>query len=319
MIITLGEIEKAREELPPEIVYTPLLPAAPISGQTGTEVWLKTENLQVTGSYKSRAAFTILNRLSETQKERGAAISSSGNFATAFAFMGSLLRIPTAIVMMEKTSPYKVQRTKDYGAETVLCENHNQARWDTLDRLKLERGITAINTWEEPNVLRGHGSIGIEIMEQAPDLEAVIVPVSSGGLIGGIATAVKSVNPNVKVIGVQPEGSQAVYQSFLKKEICEVPEPETVCDSLVAPRPGVLTFEHVDQYVDEMVLVSDKQAIEAVRYLIGTTKLVVEPGGAVGVAALLNGVVSIKAKKVVVLLSGGNILPTQLASYLASS
>ncbi|MCY4543754.1 MAG: pyridoxal-phosphate dependent enzyme, partial [Gemmatimonadetes bacterium] len=249
MMVTLEEIEQARRELPPEIVYTPLLRSLSVSDQSGADVWFKAENLQLTGSYKTRAAFTILNRLSDVQKERGAAISSSGNFATAFACMGTLLGIPTAIVMMEKTSPYKIRRTRDYGGEAVLCENHNQARWDTLDRLGRERGITAINTWEDENVVRGHGSIGAEIMAQAQDLDAVIVPVSSGGLIGGVATAVKTLNPSVKVIGVQPEGSQAVYQSFLKKEICEMPEPNTVCDSLVAPRPGNLTFEHVMAYV----------------------------------------------------------------------
>jgi len=317
-MVTLEEIEQARRELPPEIVYTPLLRSPSVSDQSGADVWFKAENLQLTGSYKTRAAFTILNRLSDVQKERGAAISSSGNFATAFACMGTLLGIPTAIVMMEKTSPYKIRRTRDYGGEAVLCENHNQARWDTLDRLGRERGITAINTWEDENVVRGHGSIGAEIMAQAQDLDAVIVPVSSGGLIGGVATAVKTLNPSVKVIGVQPEGSQAVYQSFLKKEICEMPEPNTVCDSLVAPRPGNLTFEHVMAYVDEMVLVSDAQAIDAVKYLIGATKLVVEPGGAVGVAALLNGIVSLEGKKVVVLLSGGNIMPAQLAGYLGT-
>jgi len=319
MLINLEEIEQARKELPPEVVYTPVLHSGAISDQTGADVWLKAENLQVTGSYKTRAAYTILNRLSADQKKMGAAISSSGNFATAFAYMGTLLGIPTAIVMMEKTSPYKVQRTMDYGAEAVLCENHNQARWDTLDRLGRERGITAINTWEDENVVRGHGSIGAEIMEQAPDLDAVIVPVSSGGLIGGIATAVKTLNPAAKVIGVQPEGSQAVYQSFLKKEIREVPEPDTICDSLVAPRPGDLTFEHVMAYVDEMVLVSDEQAIDAVKYLIGAMKLVVEPGGAVGVAALLNGIVKLDGKKVVALLSGGNIMPEQLAGYLGAA
>ena len=317
-MVTLEEIEQARRELPPEIVYTPLLRSPSVSDQSGADVWFKAENLQVTGSYKTRAAFTILNRLTDVQKVKGAAISSSGNFATAFAFMGTLLGIPTAIVMMEKTSPYKIRRTMDYGGEAVLCENHNQARWDTLDRLGRERGITAINTWEDENVVRGHGSIGAEIMAQAQDLDAVIVPVSSGGLIGGVATAVKTLNPAVKVIGVQPEGSQAVYQSFLKKEICEMPEPNTVCDSLVAPRPGNLTFEHVMAYVDEMVLVSDAQAIDAVKYLIGATKLVVEPGAAVGVAALLNGIVSLEGKKVVVLLSGGNIMPAQLAGYLGT-
>ena len=315
-MITLEDIEKARRELPPEIIYTPVVHTEAISDQTGGDVHLKTENLQVTGSYKSRAAFTILNRLSPEQKTRGAAISSSGNFAAAFAYMGRLLGIPTTIVMMKKTSPYKVDRTRMFGAEIVLCENRNQARWDTLEALETEQGITVINTWEYPDVVIGHGSIGAEIMAQAPDVDVILVPVSSSGLIAGIATAVKTLNPAVKVVGVQPEGSQAVYQSFQKKAVCEVAEPITVCDALVAARPGGLPFEHVMAYVDDIVLVSDEQAIDAIRILIGTSKLVVEPGGAVGVAALLNGKVDVKDKKVVALLSGGNIQPAQLGSYL---
>ena len=144
------------------------------------------------------------------------------------------------------------------------------------------------------------------------------MPVSSGGLIAGIATAVKTLKPAVQVVGIQPEGSQAMYQSFQKKELCEVPEPKTVCDALVAPRPGALPFELVKKYVDDVVLVSDEQAIDAIRILISTTKLVVEPGGAVGVAAMLNGMVDVKGKMVVALLSGGNIEPAQLGGYLAT-
>ncbi len=317
-MVALEEIEKARKELPSDIVYTPLVRAEAISDQVGAKVQLKTENLQVTGSYKSRAAYTILNRLSDGQKKRGAAISSSGNFAAAFGYMGQLLGIPTTIVMMEKTSPYKVDRTRKFGTEVVICENRNQARWEALEKLEAEQGITAINTWEYSDVVIGHGSIGVEIMDQAPDVEVVLVPISSGGLIAGIATAVKTLKPAVQVIGVQPEGSQAMYQSFQKKELCEVPEPTTVCDALVAPRPGGLPFELVKKYVDDVVLVSDEQAIDAIRILISTTKLVVEPGGAVGVAAMLNGAVDVKGKKVVALLSGGNIEPAQLGGYLST-
>lgn len=315
-MITLEDIEKARRALPPEIVYTPIVRAEAVSEQVGGDVRLKAENLQVTGSYKFRAAFTMLDRLTPDQKKRGAAISSSGNFAAAFAYMGRLLDVPTTIVMMEKTSPYKVERTRKFGARVVLCENRNQARWDTLKKLDAEEGITVINTWEDPDVVIGHGSIGVEIMEQVPDAEVVLVPVSSSGLIAGIATAVKTMKPDAQVIGIQPEGSQAVYRSFHQNTICEVPEPDTICDALVAPRPGGLPFKHVQKYVDDMVLVSDEQAIEAIRLLISTTKLVAEPGGAVAVAALLNGKVDVARKSVVALLSGGNIRPAQLGSYL---
>lgn len=315
-MITLEEIENVRQELPAAIVRTPVVRAATLSEETGGTVLLKMENLQVTGSYKSRAAFTILNRLSDEQKKCGAAISSSGNFAAAFAYMGALLGIPATVVMMKKTSPYKAERVRNCGAQVVLCDNNNQARWDTLDQLERERGLTVINTWEDANVLRGHGSIGLEIVEQVPDIDVVLVPVSSGGLIGGLATAVKALRPSAKVIGIQPEGSQAAYRSFHQDTLCEVEEPVTICDSLIAARPGALPFAHIRQYVDDMVLVSDDQVRYAVRTLASAVKLVVEPGGAVGVAAMQSGVVDVRNKTVVALLSGGNIAPAHLGTIL---
>ena len=315
-MITLEEIQQARQELPPEVVCTPVIRADALSAATGGAVWLKAESLQVTGSYKARAAFTILNRLSPEQKRHGAAISSSGNFAAAFAYMGTLLNIPTTVVMMQKTSPYKAERTRRFGANVVFCENRNQARWDMLAQLEREQGITTINTFEDPNVSRGHGTIGLEIVEQVPDVDIVLVPISSGGLIAGLATAVKSLRPDAKVIGIQPEGSSAMYQSFHKGALCEIPEPVTICDALVAARPGRLPLEQARRYVDDIVLVSDDQAIDAIKNLAGGSKLIAEPGGAVGVAALLTGKVEVRGKKVVALVSGGNIDLKQLGGYL---
>lgn len=318
-MITLQEIELAWQELHPDVVRTPVLRADALSEETGGTVLLKAENLQVTGSYKARASFTILNRLSDDEKRRGAAISSSGNFAAAFAFMGTRLGIPTTVVMMQKTSPYKVERTRRFGAEVVLCENRHESRWETLDRLKAERGITVINTFEEPNVMRGHGTIGLEIMEQVPDVDVVLVPISSGGLIAGVATAVKEIRPVAHVIGVQPEGSQAMYRSFRQGRVCGIDEARTICDALIAGRPGALPFEHVQRYVDDVVLVSDEQIKHAVRTLAGTTKLVVEPSGAVGVAAMQAGLVDVRGQTVVALVSGGNIALAQLAGILGEA
>lgn len=316
-MVTLEEIEAARQALPPVIVRTPVVRADALSEALGATVWLKAENLQVTGSYKARAAYIILNRLPEDRKRRGAAISSSGNFAAAFAYMGGLLGIPTVVVMMEKTSPYKVERTRRFGAEVVFCENRTQARFEMLDRLEQERGVTAIKTWDDANVIRGHGTIGLEIIEQVPDADMVLVPVSSGGLIAGVATAAKTMRPSVNVVGVQPEGSQAMYRSFHAGALCEVAEPSTICDALVAARPGALPFAHVQKYVDGMVLVTDDQVKQAVRVLADAVKLVVEPGGAVGVAAMQTGAVDVRGKTVVALISGGNIALPQLGAILA--
>ncbi len=306
-MISLNDIHTAGKQLPKEIVRTPLLFSEDLSKKFSCSLYLKTENLQITGSYKARAAFTILNRLTPEQKKMGAAISSSGNFAGAFAYMGRLLNIPTAVVMMQKTAPFKVERTKQYGAEVVLCENRFEARWETLGRLQKERGITSINTFESPEVIIGHGTIGLEILADLPDADVILVPISSGGLLAGLALAARETNPKVKVIGVQPEGSNAMYLSYKSDKLQSIELVETICDALVATKPGALPFSLIQKYVDDVVLVSDATVKQAVALLFEHSKLVVEPSGAVGIAALLSESISVQSKKVVALLSGGNV------------
>lgn len=318
-MVTLDEIRRARAQLPKEIVRTPLLFVHDLSKQFGCRLYLKAENLQVTGSYKSRAAFTILNRLSPEQKQRGAAISSSGNFASAFAFMGRLLGVPASVVMMEKTAPFKIEKTRRYGGEVVLCENRFEARWETLDRLQEERAITGINTFEFPDVIMGHGTIGLEILEDLPDVDVVLVPISSGGLVAGVATAIKELKPTVKLIGVQPEGCDAMYVSFQKGSLQTIDTVDTICDALVATTPGQLPFEHFQKYVDDVVLVSEDSVKKAVSLLFEAAKLVVEPSGTVGIATLLTGKIPSTDGKIVALLSGGNVSRENFTNILNSS
>jgi threonine dehydratase len=313
-VVTLEEIREAARALPPQVLRTPLLPSEELS-IPGSPVWLKPENLQVTGSYKARAAFTMLNNLPPEQRQKGAAISSSGNFASAWAYMGRLLGIPTAVVMQERTSPLKVAKTRSYGAEVITCANDFDARWATLFALEAERGIRGINTFEDMDVIRGHGTLGLEIAEDLPDVDTVLIAVSSGGLIAGAAAAVKELRPSARVIGVQPEGSRAVYDSVQAGEVRRVERVETICDALIAAHPGKLPFAHIRRYVDEMVLVSDDEVKTAVRWLAEKAKLVSEAGGAVCAAAMLTGKVRPRGKTVV-LVSGGNIMPETLASYL---
>lgn len=317
-MVTVQDIRSIREALPSSIVHTPTLLNEPISEQLGTRLYLKLENLQVTGSYKARAAFAILNELAPTQREVGAAISSSGNFATAFAFMGRLLNIRTTVVMMQKTSPFKVEAARRYGAEIVLCENRFEARWETLDRLQQERGTKSINTFESPAVIAGHGTIGLEILDELPEADAVLVPISSGGLLAGVATAIKSIEPRIKVIGVQPRGCDAMYRSVQERRLVSIERADTICDALVATKPGALPFEHVLRYVDDVVVVSDEEVTRAVRFLASAAKQVVEPSGAVGLAALLAGAVGLPDQRVVVLISGGNVAIPQYAKLLES-
>jgi threonine dehydratase len=314
-MVSLEAIERARAALPAEMVRTPLIRSEELTATAGGEVFFKLENLQVTGSYKARAAFTILNNLPPEQKQRGAALSSSGNFASAFAYMGRLLGIPTAVVMMNKTSPLKVAKSRRYGAEIVLCGDNFEERWRVLDQLQAERGLAAINTFESEDVVAGHGTLGLEILDDLPEVDTVLIPVSSGGLIAGVATALKERRPGVRVIGVQPEGSCAVTESVKRGEPVRIPEVKTICDALIAQVPGRLPFAHIQRYVDDMVLVTDDDVKRAIVWLVENAKQVVEAGGSVCAAALLTG----KAKaqgRTVCLLSGGNIVPATLAQYI---
>ena len=315
-MVTLAEIENARHRLPSEIVRTPLLPCPALSVET--PVFLKAESLQVTGSYKARAAYTVLASLEPEARRRGAALASSGNFAAAFAFMGRQLGIPTAVVMMRQTAAYKVERTRRLGAEVHFCEDRWDARDEVLARLESKRGLTVIHHYEDPRVIAGHGTIGLEIIDDCPDAGLVLVPVSSGGLLAGVAAAVKGRRPDARVIGVQPEGADAMARSLEAGHVVHIPAARTMCDALVATHPGELPLRHAQRDVESVVRVSEAEIARAVCFLAGEAKLVVEPGGAVTTAALLCGRVRPAGGPTVALVSGGNIAPERLAALLVA-
>ncbi|MFC2172022.1 threonine/serine dehydratase [Acidobacteriota bacterium] len=313
-MITLSHIRAAADSLPKELVYTPCLKSDELSRITGGTILLKAENLQPTGAYKVRAASHILSGLAG--REKAVAISSSGNFAKAFAYMGRQYQVPIVTVMMKRTEAVKVNAVRALGAQVVFCEDRHQARWETLDALEKEGKVHTINTYESPDVLAGHGTIGLEIMQQASELDIVLVPVSSGGLIAGVATALKEINPRVKIIGIQPELSRAAYVSLQEGRPVNVPESRSICDALVATRPGELPFQHIQKYVDEIKLVPDEAVKRAVHLLARSNGLVVEPSGAVGAAILLERGIDVRNKRALLILSGGNIAPKTLAGIL---
>jgi threonine dehydratase len=315
-LVTVQQIAEARERLPSAVVHTPMLLNEELSQRIQKRVYFKCDNLQVTGSYKARGAFTILNNLPPEQKARGAALSSSGNFAQAFAYMGRLLGIPTTVVMMEKTAPFKVERTRKFGAEVMLVSNDFERRFEVLRELKEQKGIHPVFTFEDPDVVIGHGTLGLEIVDDHPEPATVLVPVSSGGLISGVATAIKERIPNARIIGVQPEGANATYLSWKRGEVVRLASVDSICDALIAQYPGDLMFAHMQRYVDDVVMVTDEQVKEAIRFVAEYGKLVVEPGGAVAVAALLSGAVRPATESVIAHLSGGNIALARLAEYL---
>lgn len=316
-LVPLDAILDARAHLPRVVRRTPVLPLARSSAEVGREtLFLKCENLQVTGAYKVRAVFNVLRHLTPEQKAKGVVMTSSGNFAQGFAFAGRETGVPITVVMLDATSPYKIEGTRGYGAEVYLCGTDALARQPTVERLAAERGMTAIDTWEFPPIIAGHGTIGCEIMEQAPDVRQVLVPVSSGGVAGGIAAAVKQLNPHVKVIGVQPERANAAYVSRQKGEPTAIDYWDSIADGLSARRPGEFPFKHLQAYLDDIVLVSEKDIARAFKTILFRTKMLGEAAGVVAASAFLAGKVDTSIKTVAAL-TGGNLTQDTVAKMLA--
>ncbi len=318
-LTTLDEIKSARNALPKDVRRTPILPVARNSKEVGREkLFLKCENLQVTGAYKIRAAFTVLRSLTDAQRKKGVVVTSSGNFAQAYAYAGGQMGVPIVVVMLDSTSPYKVENTKGYGAEVVFCGSDALARQSVVERVAGERGMLAIDNWEYPPIVAGHASIGLEIVEDCPDVETVLVPVSSGGMSAGIATAVKLSNPKIRVIGVQPEHANAAYVSLQKGEPTAIDYWDSMADGLSARRPGEHPFRHLQAYMDEIVLISEQDIAEAFRTILFRTKMLGEPAGVVAAAAFLSGKVD-TTRKTVATLSGGNVTEEMVQKMLTMS
>jgi len=306
LLVSFDDIQDARARLHPSVRRTPIVPVARNSREIGAEkLSVKCENLQVTGAYKVRAAFTMLDRLSAEAKSKGVVLTSSGNFAQAFGFAGRLLDVPICVVMLQETSPYKVDATRDHGADVVFCDDALD-RQPMVERVATERGMTAIDTWEEYWITAGHASLGMEICEDAQNLEQVLVPVSSGGVAGGTAAAIKHMRPDVKVIGVQPERANAAYVSRQNGEPTAIDYWDSIADGLSARRPGERPFAHLQAYMDDIVLVSENDIGRAFVTLLTRAKLLGEAAGVVATAAFLAGKVDTSLNTVAAL-TGGNL------------
>ena len=306
LLVSFDDIKDAQTRLHPAVRRTPIIPVARDSQEIGNEqLFIKCENLQVTGAYKIRAAFTMLDRLTAEQKSKGVVLTSSGNFAQGFAYAGRLMNVPIAVVMLRKTSPYKVDATRDHGAEVIYCDDA-LARQPMVNEIAKERGMTAIDTWEEYWITAGHASLGIEIAEDADGLEQVLVPVSSGGVAAGVSCAIKHMRPDVKVIGVQPEHANAAYVSRQKGEPTTIDYWDSIADGLSARRPGERPFAHLQEYLDDIVLVSEADIGRAFEVLLTRTKMLGEAAGVVASAAFLANKVDTSLKTVAAL-TGGNL------------
>ncbi len=276
---------------------------------------LKLENLQKTGAFKVRGAFNKLHSLSDEEKSRGVIAVSSGNHGQALAYCGAQLGVPVTVVMPSWGTPSKIKSTRGYGADVVIAEGD---MLEECDRIRAEKGLTMVHPFDDPAIIAGAGTLGLEVLEDVDPVDMIVCGIGGGGLISGVATAVKQTRSEVKVIGVEPEGAPTMTESLRLGAPSRLDSVETVADGLASPWGGVHTLEHAQKYVDDVALVSDEEIIEALRLVHDRCKLVIEPSAASTVAALLSGRIVIPGGSTVVcVLSGGNVEPSRLAGYLA--
>jgi threonine dehydratase len=303
----LQDVIKARKVLKGVIRRTPLDYSNTFSRMTGCKLYLKMESLQKTGSFKVRGAYVKVNSLSRQQKKNGVVAASAGNHGQGVAFASSMQHIPCTIVMPVNASPAKVSATRGYGADVVLHGVLYDQSWGKAQEIAKEEDRTLIHAFDDPHVIAGQGTIGLEILEDLPDLNAVYVPIGGGGLAAGLSLVIKSKKPGVKVIGIQSKAFPAMKASLEKGSLVETSHGSTIADGISVKHPGELTFEILSKYIDDVVTVSDNDIVKAMFLLMERAKLVVEPAGAVGLAYLLSNGASMRDKKVATVLTGGNV------------
>ena len=280
------------------------------------DVYLKTENLQITGSFKVRGAYYKMSQLREEERQHGVIACSAGNHAQGVALAAQKNGIKAVICLPDGAPISKVEATKRYGAEVCLVPGVYDDAYNRALQLRDEKGYTFIHPFNDESVIAGQGTIGLELFDQLPDLDAVVVPIGGGGLIAGIAFTMKNLNPNVKIYGVQAAGAPSMLRSITDGEMEELDDVSTIADGIAVKKPGDLTFSLCQQYVDEIVTVSDDEISAAILALMEQQKLVTEGAGAVSVAACMFNKIPVKGKKVACLLSGGNVDVTILSRVI---
>lgn len=304
-MLTLDRIYHAAFTLKDIVRKTDLILAPALSRKN--QVYLKTENLQMTGSFKVRGACYKISQLSQEEKERGIIACSAGNHAQGVALAASKNHIPSLICMPDGAPISKVEATKSYGAEVCLVKDTYDDAYNKAVELQKEKGYTFIHPFDDEDVIAGQGTIGLEILDQLDDVDAVVVPVGGGGLISGVAAAIKQLKPECKVYGVQALGAPSMYESVRAHEKIALESVNTFADGIAVKIPGDHTYELVNQYVDEMLTVTEDEIAAAILTLMEKQKLVAEGAGAVSVAAVMFDKIPLEGKKVVCIVSGGNI------------
>jgi threonine dehydratase len=316
-MIDLAEIEAARQNLSGVLLPTPTLFSPRLSEDVGGQIFVKAENLQRAGSFKLRGAYNKLVSLSQAQRRNGVVAASMGNHAQGVALAARLLGIKATVVMPELAPLAKITATRRYGAEVILHGESFDEAIAHAQHLSDTQAMTLVHAFDDPRIVAGQGTIGLEILEALPEVGTIIVPIGGGGLIGGIASAVRARKPNTRIIGVQAAGCSAVQASLAAGEPVTIPQASTIADGIAIKRPGGITLPLIRDLVDEVVTVEEDEIAHAIMYTLQNQSLQAEGAGAVGVAALLNRKIEPRQKeRVCVVLSGGNIDPIVLARVI---
>ena len=307
MNIELRDIKNAAQRLRPILHHTELDLSSTFSSMTGGSIYLKCENRQKTGSFKIRGASNKIASLVEQGQVQSVVASSAGNHAQGVAYAAKKFGIPATIVMPESAPIAKVQATEGYGAKVVLSGSCYDDAYTKAREICDSEGATSLPPYNDVDVIAGQGTLGIEILGDLPTVDLILVPAGGGGLLSGVAAAVKQLNPRVKVFGVQAEGANAIARSFREKRLITTETASTIADGIAVKAPGDITVGIINQYVDDVVTVSDREISSAILLLMERCKQIVEPAGATSLAAALGGKIDVEGKNVVCLLSGGNI------------
>ena len=312
--LTLDDILTARDRIQSTCIHTNLIHSYELSKEFHNDIYLKPENLQVTGAFKIRGALNKIKTLSDEEKKHGLIASSAGNHAQGVAYSGHALGIDVTIVMPETTPLIKIQATKNWGAKVVLAGQVYDEAYEAAKRLEQENSYTFIHPFNDNEVMAGQGTIALEILEDMPDTDVILVPIGGGGLISGIAVAAKAINPNIKIIGVESTGAQAMRLSLDEGHPVSLDRVDSIADGAAVKSVGDLTFEYVKDLVDDIITLDDQDLIEAIFLLVEKHKIVAEATGALSIAALKK--LHLRNKKVVSVISGGNIDVLTMSSLL---
>lgn len=310
-LVDLDQIKQAAARLQGVASMTPLERSRVLTERAGGPVFLKCENLQRTGAFKIRGAYNCIARLSDPERSKGVVAASAGNHAQGVALGASLLGVRSTVFMPEGAALPKVEATARYGAQVVLEGSIYDEAFAAAEAHAAEAGMVMVHPFDHPDVIAGQGTVGLEILEQLPDVATIVVPVGGGGLISGVAAAAKSHNPSIRIVGVEPVGAAGVALALESGKVEQLPALSTVADGLAAQHAGELCLAHVQQYVDELVMVTDEEIGEALLLAVERGKLLVEPAGAAGLAAIMGNRAEITFPAAVVI-SGGNIDPLLL-------